>query len=62
MPFSDLGTTLLAAEMNHRVCYGLEIEPKYVDLIVRRWQDFTGRPATLDGDGRSFDEICALRS
>jgi DNA modification methylase len=60
--FLGSGTTLLAAEMNHRVCYGLEIEPKYVDLIVRRWQDFTGRPATLDGDGRSFDEICALRS
>jgi hypothetical protein len=53
--FLGSGTTLIAAEMNGRVCYGLEIEPKYVDLIVRRWQDYTGRPATLEGDGRSFD-------
>jgi DNA modification methylase len=60
--FLGSGTTLIAAEMNGRICYGLEIEPKYVDLIVRRWQDFTGRPATLEGDGRSFDEIKALRA
>jgi DNA modification methylase len=59
--FLGSGTTLIAAEMNGRICYGLEIERKYVDLIVRRWQDFTGRPATLDGDGRSFDEIKAER-
>jgi hypothetical protein len=61
-PLLGSGTTLMAAEMYGRVCYGLEIEPKYVDLIVRRWQDCTGRPATLEGDGRSFDEIRALRS
>jgi len=60
-PFLGSGTTLIAAEMNDRVCYGLEIERKYVDLIVRRWQDFTGRAATLEGDGRSFDDIKALR-
>ena len=60
-PFLGSGTTLIAAEMNGRVCHGLEIERKYVDLIVRRWQDFTGRSATLEGDGRSFDEIRALR-
>jgi len=59
--FLGSGTTLIAAQMNGRICYGLEIEPKYVDLIVRRWQDFTGRPATLEGDGRSFNEIKALR-
>jgi hypothetical protein len=35
---------------------------KYVDVIVRRWQLLTGRSATLDGDGRSFDEITAERS
>ncbi len=59
--FLGSGTTLIAAQMNGRICYGLEIEPKYVDLIVRRWQDFTGRHATLEGDGRSFNEIKALR-
>jgi DNA modification methylase len=60
-PFLGSGTALIAAEMNNRVCYGLEIERKYVDLIVRRWQVFTGRAATLEGDGRSFDEIKSLR-
>jgi hypothetical protein len=52
---------VIAAEMNGRICCGLEIERKYVDLIVRRWQDFTGRTATLEGDGRSFEEIEASR-
>ena len=60
-PFLGSGTTLIAAEMNGRICHGLEIERKYVDLIVRRWQDLTGRAATLEGDGRSFDDIKALR-
>jgi DNA modification methylase len=60
-PFLGSGTTLIAAEMNGRICYGLEIERKYIDLIVRRWQGFTGRSATLEGDGRSFEEIKALR-
>ncbi len=60
-PFLGSGTALLSAEMNDRVCYGLEIERKYVDLIVRRWQEFTGRVATLEGDGRSFEEIKTLR-
>jgi DNA modification methylase len=61
-PFLGSGTTMIAAELTGRVCYGLDIDPKYVDVIVRRWQDLTGRPATLEGDGRSFDEIRALRS
>ena len=60
-PFLGSGTSLIAAELTGRVCCGLEIDPKYVDLIVRRWQLLTGRPATLDGDGRSFDEIKAER-
>ncbi len=60
-PFLGSGTTLIAAELTERVCCGLEIDPKYVDVIVCRWQQLTGRPATLDGDGRSFDEIKAER-
>jgi len=60
-PFLGSGTTLIAAELTGRVCCGLEIDAKYVDVIVCRWQQFTGRPATLDGDGRSFDEIKAER-
>jgi DNA modification methylase len=56
-PFLGSGTTLAAAEMTERVCYGLELDPKYVDVVIGRWQQLTGRQATLDGDGRSFDEI-----
>jgi DNA modification methylase len=54
-PFLGSGTSLIAAEMSGRVCYGCEISPPYVDIIVRRWQEFTGRQAVLDGDGRSFE-------
>jgi DNA modification methylase len=56
-PFLGSGTTMIAAEKEGRVCYGMEIAPQYVDVCVRRWQDFTGKEAMLDGDGRSFTEI-----
>ena len=41
-PFLGSGTSLIAAEMSGRICYGLELNPAYVDVIVRRWQVFTG--------------------
>jgi hypothetical protein len=47
--------------MTERVCCGLEIDHKYVDVIVCRWQELTGQLATLDGDGRTFDEIKIAR-
>jgi len=56
-PFLGSGTTLAAAELNERVCYGIELDPKYVDVIVQRWQQLTGKQATLDGDGRTFEQI-----
>jgi len=56
-PFMGSGTTLIAAESTGRVCYGSELSPAYVDVAVMRWQQVTGKNATLDGDGRSFDEI-----
>lgn len=40
-----------------RICYGLDIDPKYVDVIVQRWQKLTGKEATLEGDGRTFEEV-----
>ncbi len=61
-PFLGSGTTLIAAQMTDRACYGVEIEPKYVDVIVRRWQKLTGKQAILDGDGRTFDELTPLAS
>jgi len=60
-PFLGSGTTMIAAEMEGRQCLGLEIAPEYCDVIVRRWQDFTGEKATLESDGRTFDEIAQDR-
>lgn len=55
--FAGSGTAAIAAEMNGRVAYLMELDPRYCDVIVKRWQDFTGQAATLDDDGRTFDEI-----
>src|SRR6201993_260630 len=55
-PFLGSGTSLIAAEMTGRICCGLEISPAYVDLILRRWQAFTGRTAIHQASGQSFDE------
>ena len=60
-PFLGSGTTLAAAELTERVCCGLELDPRYVDVIVERWQNLTGKQATLEGDGRAFAEIKAER-
>ncbi len=60
-PFMGSGTTLIAAETTGRVCLGIELNPAYVDVAVERWQQLTGETATLEGDGRSFDEIAGAR-
>jgi DNA modification methylase len=60
-PFLGSGSTLVAAEDSGRICYGLEIDPVYVDVIVLRWQQLTKKAAILDGDGRTFDEIRSER-
>src|SRR5450631_183078 len=60
-PFLGSGTTLAAAELTERVCYGIELDPKCVDVVVMRWQQLTGKKATLEGDGRTFEEIGAER-
>ena len=60
-PFSGSGTTIIAGEMTGRHVYAIELNPAYVDVAVKRWQDFTGQTATLDGDGRTFDAIDTAR-
>jgi DNA modification methylase len=55
-PFLGSGTSVIAAEMTGRVCCGLELNPAYVDVIVERWQLFTGRNALHQASGQSFDE------
>ena len=61
-PFLGSGTTLAAAELTERVCYGMELDPKYVDVCVQRWQDLASQKATLEADGRTFEEIKAERT
>lgn len=58
-PFSGSGTTIIACEMEGRACHAIELNPAYVDVAVKRWQDFTGETAILEGDGRTFDD-CEL--
>lgn len=60
-PFLGSGTTLAAAELTERVCYGMELDPKYVDVSVQRWQGLTAKQAVLEGDGRTFDALAAER-
>lgn len=56
-PFLGSGTTLAAAELTKRVCCGIELDPKYVDVTVERWQGLSGKDAKLDGDGRTFAQM-----
>lgn len=60
-PFSGSGTTIIACEMTARRCYAVELNPPYVDLAIDRWQQFTGKAATLEGDGRTYAEVRAER-
>jgi DNA modification methylase len=55
--FGGSGTTMIAAEKNGRLSRLMELDPKYCDVIIKRWQDFTGKAATLESDGRTFAEI-----
>ena len=52
---------MIAAEMEGRNCYGIELDPKYVDVVVRRWQLFTGHAATLEATGATFEATARAR-
>jgi DNA modification methylase len=56
-PFLGSGTTLAAAELTERACCGVELEPKYVDVVVQRWQTLSGKEATLEGHGATFEHV-----
>jgi DNA modification methylase len=60
-PFLGSGTTLIAAELAGRVCCGIELDPKYVDVIIGRWQKLTGKQAKLDGQGATLQELQSQR-
>jgi len=54
--FGGSGSTLIGAETTNRKCHMMELDPKYCDVIVKRWQDFTGKKATHAETGKTFDE------
>jgi DNA modification methylase len=60
-PFLGSGTTLAAAEVTERACFGIELDPRYVDVTIDRWQQLTGKEAALEGDGRTFAQVKAER-
>lgn len=60
-PFSGSGTTIIACEQTGRACHAVELNAAYVDVAIKRWQEFTGQAATLEGDGRSFTDVATER-
>ena len=61
-PFMGSGTTIIAGQTVGRRVYGMELEPRYVDVAVRRWERFSGRDATLEATGQTFAEVEAARN
>lgn len=55
--FLGSGTTLIAAEKSGRICYGIELEPLYIDTTIRRWQAITGKSATHTETGKTYEEL-----
>lgn len=60
-PFCGSGTTIVAAESCSRRCVAMELDPRYVDVALRRWEDLTGQRAVLSGDGSAFAAVAAAR-
>jgi DNA modification methylase len=61
-PFLGSGTTLIAAQSTERVCLGVELEPLFVDVAIRRWQAFSGEKAFRMSDGAEFEAVACLRA
>jgi DNA modification methylase len=53
-PFAGTGTTLIACEKHKKNCFSMELDPRYCDVIIKRWQDFTGKQATLESTGETY--------
>ena len=60
--FGGSGSTLICCEMLGRQARLMELDPRFADVIVKRWQDFTGLTGVLEGDGRTFAEVQAWRA
>jgi DNA modification methylase len=61
-PFGGSGSTLIACAKSGRQARLVELDPKYCDVVVRRWQEWAGEQATLEGDGRNFEELATGRA
>lgn len=59
--FGGSGSTLIGAEQTGRNCHMMELDPKYCDVIINRWQDFTGQKATLEATGQTYEDLKADR-
>jgi len=59
--FGGSGSTLIACEKTGRDCRMMELDPKYVDVIINRWQDYTGQQATLEATGQTYDQLAVER-
>ncbi len=55
--FGGSGSTMIGAEQTGRNCYMMELDPKYCDVIIQRWQDYTGKQAALEATGQKYDEL-----
>ena len=53
--FGGSGSTLIACEKTKRICRMVELDPKYCDVIIKRWQDYTGKEATLESTGETYN-------
>jgi len=60
--FGGSGSTLIACEKTARDCRMMELDPKYCDVIIKRWQDFTGQDAILESTGETYKELESGRS
>ena len=60
-PFVGSGTTIIAAQIAKRRCFGMDIDPVYCTIAIERWQNFTGRQAILAETGQTFEEVKAER-
>jgi DNA modification methylase len=59
--FLGSGSTLIACEKTNRKCYGMELDEKYCDVIINRWQNFTGKKATLESTSQTYEELKKIR-
>lgn len=61
-PFCGSGTTIIAAELEKRRCYAVELSMAYIDVAVLRWQAFTGKQALLEQSGQTFSEAAERKA